>query len=245
MPAGAGRAASLLPLILAGLLAGVSYWLELASRAPAGANDGKSRHDPDYFVENFEVRRFDPEGKLQHTLFASLMRHYPDDDTTVVLAPDLTYHRVPPTRVTAREAHISSEGKHVQLIDDVRIVRGAAGGKPETVLTTARLDVVPDDETASNNVPVTITQGLSRINGSALRADNKSATYVLEGPVRGIFHRDSGAMRAPSPRIEGPADSQPVVKAQPKAKPVKKARPVKKTSPGARKKSKPQTKPQP
>lgn len=177
------------PLLLAGLLAGMTYWLDIASRPPSGARDGKSRHDPDYLVEDFVVQRFGAEGNLQHTLRAASMRHYPDDDSTIVVDPDLTWHRSPVTHITAREAQLDSEGKYVQLIDDVRIVRTGLQGNSDTVLTTTRLDIWPDDEIASNAVPVTIVQGRSRVDGSRLSANNKTATYVLSGPVDGLFHQ--------------------------------------------------------
>lgn len=224
-------AAALFPLLVVGLLAGMSYWLELASRVPPGKDDGKSRHDPDYIVEKFEVRRFDPQGNLQHTVVADLMRHYPDDDTTVVLAPRLTYHRAPPTQIAAREAHVSSKGEHVELIDDVRVTRVGQAGKPDTELTTARLDAWPDDEIARTDRPVTIKQGQTHVDGSGLSVDNKTSIYVLEGPVRGVFFRDGGA----------PARAQPAVTPQPTTPPVTKPAPTakKKTKPAAKRPAKP------
>ena len=217
-------AAALFPLLIVGLLAGMSYWLELASRAPMGKDDGKSRHDPDYIVERFEVRRFDPQGNLQHTVIADQMRHYPDDDSTVVLAPRLTYHRERPTQIDAREAHVSSKGEHVELIDDVRVTRTGQAGKPNTVLTTSRLDVWPDDEIARTDRPVKITQGQTHVDGSGLSADNKTSLYVLEGPVRGVFFKDGGSPARAQPTAAPPPKAAPVTK--PAAKAKKKARPA-------------------
>lgn len=226
MRAGAGRAATLFPLLLAGLLAGMTYWLEITSRPPTDARDGKSRHDPDYFVEDFTVQRFGPEGILQHTLHAASMRHYPDDDSTIIVAPDLIWHRTPVTRITAREAQLDSEGKHAQLIDDVRIVRAGIQGRPETVLTTSRLDIWPDDERASSAVPVSIVQGRSRVDGSRLQADNKTATYVLSGPVDGLFHRAATAPARPAtPAPEAKTAAKAIPKAKSKAKSRTKAKP--------------------
>lgn len=237
MRSGAGRAATLFPLLLAGLLAGMTYWLDITSRPPPGARDGKSRHDPDYLVEHFTVQRFGPEGNLQHTLHATSMRHYPDDDSTTVVAPDLTWHRLPVTHITAREAQLDSEGKHVQLIDDVRIVRTGLQEKPGTVLTTTRLDIWPDDEIASNAVPVTIVQGRSRVDGSRLHADNRTATYVLSGPVDGLFHRIAAA---PANQVASvPASPGPSVK--PAAKPTKKSKAQAKSKAKSRTKPKPRS----
>jgi len=205
-------AATLFPLVIVGLLAGMTFWLDQATRPPAATSDGKSRHDPDYIIENFSVRRFDPAGALQHTLHAASMHHYPDDDSTVIQSPQITWHRQPPTLITAREARLDSAGKHVQLIGDVRVTRGGVGDKPATVLTTARLDVFPDDELATSNAPVTIDQGRSNISGGGLSANNKTSIYVLEGPVYGIFDRAAG--RAPDVAI-----AKPKPKPQPKPQP--------------------------
>ncbi|MBA3031895.1 MAG: LPS export ABC transporter periplasmic protein LptC [Gammaproteobacteria bacterium] len=222
MPSRFNPTATLFPLIIVGLLAGMTFWLEQAARPLAITDDGKSRHDPDYIIENFEVRRFDPEGALQHTLRAEIMRHYPDDDSTVIGSPHLTFHRQPPTLITAREARLDGEGKHVQLIDDVRVRRNGLGGNPDSVLTTARLDAFPDDELATSDVPVTIEQGRSNISGGGLSADNKTSIYVLEGPVYGIFHRATGRTSAAT---QLPAAEKPESKPKPKPKPKPKSKP--------------------
>ncbi|MHB1358833.1 MAG: LPS export ABC transporter periplasmic protein LptC [Rhodocyclaceae bacterium] len=208
----------LLPLIIVGLLAGATFWLEQATRPTAAVSDVNTRHDPDYIIENFSVRRFDPAGALQHTLHAASMRHYPDDDSTVIQSPQLTWHRQPPTLITAREARLDSAGKHVQLIGDVRVTRGGLGDKPATVLTTAHLDVFPDDELATSKVPVVIAQGRSNISGGGLSANNKTSIYVLAGPVYGIFDRAPGravdaaparAVSKPKPNSQSKPQPQP------------------------------------
>jgi lipopolysaccharide export system protein LptC len=189
----ANPVATLFPLLLLGMLAGLTYWLDLASRAPTGTDDGKSRHDPDYIVTQFLAKRFDTEGNLQHTLTAEELRHYPDDDSSEITLPHLIYHRAPVTTISARTAQISSKGEHVQLIDEVRIVRSGSADKPDGVLTTARLDTWPDAEIAKSSHPVTMTQGPSSIRGSGFSIDNTLSYFVLEGPVNGIFFRKDKA----------------------------------------------------
>lgn len=210
MTARVNPVASLFPLLILGLLAGLSYWLELASRAPVTAATGHTRHDPDTLVYGFEIRRFDAEGRLQHTLRAAEMRHYPDDDSTEVIAPRLVYHRNPPTEIEAARALVSGRGERVSLRDDVRVRRGATGDRPATELTTAALDVWPEDEIARSDAPVTITQGASRIQGAGgLEADHKNQRYVLAGPVSGVFVRPPRAAASPSPLVRVPQADRP------------------------------------
>lgn len=211
--------AALFPLLLLGLLAGLTYWLDLASRQEDAGGDGRLRHDPDFIVERFEIRRFGEDGRLQHTLRADDMRHYPDDDTTHVLSPHLTYHREPPTFVSARAARLDGKGERVQLAGGVRVTRSGLNGKPDTVMTTESLDVFPEEETARSQSPVTIVQGRSQLAGSAMTADNAKAFYTLEGPVRGIFHRRASSSQAAPPPAAQPRAAKPRTKAKPQAQP--------------------------
>lgn len=183
------RAASLFPLAMLVLLAALTFWL---NRVIQGDNPrGPLRHDPDYWVERFEVRRFDAEGKLQHTVVADNLLHYPDDDTTIVATPHITYHQKPPTEIFARMAYIGKDGKEVDLVDNVRVVRHSAeAGAPSTVLETRTLKVFPDSEKGHTRDPVVITQGKSIMNGSGLDIDNRSGISVLYGRVTGTLHRN-------------------------------------------------------
>ena len=217
-------ATTLFPLLLAGLLAAMTFWLERAVRPPMTGMDGKTRHDPDYLIDKLTVRRYGPEGLLQHTLHADHMRHFPDDDSTLVLKPKLTYHRSPETHVSAQKAYLDSGATHIKLVDDVVITR-AGINKPATVLNTQVLEAFPDEETASTDAPVTITQGQSKVHGSGLRADNKISQYVLTGPVNGIFHRNSATPASVSspPSKAAPAVIKPKTAKRPKStKPAKK-----------------------
>jgi lipopolysaccharide export system protein LptC len=188
------RAALLAPLMLMILLAGITYWINQIVQA-----DGQRkplRHDPDYIITDFNVRRFDVNGILQHTLIADKMVHYPDDDTSVVTSPHLINHRQPVTEIFARQGLVGTQAKQIDFVDDVRVVRqGATGQALATVMETRLLTVFPDDEIGHTLTPVTITQGKSIITGNRLELNNKSGIAVLIGRVTGTLYRN----QTPSP----------------------------------------------
>lgn len=169
------------------LLAALTFWL---SRVVEGDKPrAPQRHDPDYSVERFEVRRFDLGGTLQHTLTGEKLIHYPDDDTTIVTTPRVTYHQSAPTEISARVAFIGADGKEVDLVDDVSLVRySAAGDTATTHLETRSLKIFPDEERGLTPDPVTITQGRSVIRGRGMEIDNKTGISVLRGRVNGTLH---------------------------------------------------------
>ncbi len=189
-------AAPLFPLFLLTLLAGGTFWLDRTSRFETAAHDGKQRHDPDFIVEHFETRRFSPEGRLQHTLDASIMRHYPDDDTTEIGTPSLMYYaRTPPTHLEARRAWVSKDGKEVRLLDHVRMTRPASKDQPELTATSNELRVFPDDEIARTQTPVTLVNGLTTLQGNGLEANNRNQSFILTGQVRGLMNRPASRIK--------------------------------------------------
>jgi lipopolysaccharide export system protein LptC len=183
------RSFTLLPLLIIAVLAGFTYWLNQFILA-----DGKPRvvrHDPDYIISNFNVRRFDVNGQLQHSLVADKMMHYPDDDTSIVINPHLINHRQPQTDIFAQQALVGKDAKEIDFVNDVRVVRQGTVAKPiPTVMKTRLMKVFPDDETAHTLTPATITQGKSIIEGSSLEVNNKTGISVLHGRVTGTLYRN-------------------------------------------------------
>lgn len=181
------RITAFAPLALMALLAGLTYWI--SQIAQTDDTRKAERHDPDYIITNFNVRRFDPNGALQHTLIADRMEHYPDDDTSVVTKPRLINHRQPITEISARLALVAKQSEQIEFVDDVRVVRqGDAKSPLPTVMTSRLLTVFPDDERGHTLTPVTITRGNSVVRGSRLDLDNKTGIAVLRGRVTGTLY---------------------------------------------------------
>lgn len=182
---------ALFPVILLGLLAGLTYWLEKATTAQEATRRANARHDPDYMVDRFTVQRFGESGNLVQSLTAERMVHFPDDNSTQVSRPNLTYFNgSEPTRVTAQEANLSQDGKEVRLKGAVKVVRTNAGGHPATIIETPALTVYPDEQRATGTAPVTITRGRDVISGGGIDYLGKDRTAQLHGRVRGVFMKD-------------------------------------------------------
>ncbi len=212
--------AGVVPVAVVALFAALTFWLERATHQEE-RRDGRNRHDPDYIVDNFTLRRFNTDGVLQHTLVANRMTHFADDESTEVAKPRLTYHRTPPLHITSETAWLDKDGKHVRLHDNVRILRESLDERPPTEIRTSVLHVVPDDELAHTDVPVKIIQGLTVLNGTGLESSNKSQISVLFGRTDGIIYNKQSNQAPSSNEIQpskAPAASPPVV-----SKPVRPA----------------------
>ncbi|MGH8648914.1 MAG: LPS export ABC transporter periplasmic protein LptC [Burkholderiales bacterium] len=133
------------PLLLAGILAAVTFWLDRFAQGPASAPLGPSRHDPDYIVDKLSAVHMGKSGSVSYSLSAAKMVQYPDDDATLLTSPRLISYASSKATVTitSSEGVVSSKGEHVYFQDDVRVTRAPQEGSGELVMRTSFLHVAP------------------------------------------------------------------------------------------------------
>jgi len=184
-----GRASSLFPLLLILALAAASYWLERAARGPEYDRTGKSRHDPDFLAEDFSIVKMNAAGKPEYTLSAERMLHYPDDESTSVLAPHLVQFRenAMPIVIRADRGLVSKNGDEANFYGNVLVVREAGKGQNELRVETEHLQAIPDRDLARTDNAVVITEGRSRLTGTGMDVNNKTRQFALRSQVRGTF----------------------------------------------------------
>lgn len=183
------RGYSLFPITLMVLLVGLTTWLQHATELDQPRNDGKQRHDPDFTAENFTVRQLDAEGNVKYSLTGSSMVHFADDESSEITAPRLTYlASPPPLHLQSKWARVSKDGETVDLHEDVFGRREATADEAEVTFRTTVLRVIPDDQFATTDAPVTITQGPSVIKGTGLDADNLKRLFILRERVTSTIH---------------------------------------------------------
>jgi lipopolysaccharide export system protein LptC len=183
------RVSSLFPLLLMLALAAASFWLERAVQAPALDQSGRMRHDPDFIAEDFGITKMDATGKPEYVLSAARMVHYPDDDSTDIVAPRLVQRNDDnaPIVIRADRGQISSRGEDAKLYGNVVVVREASQGRSEMRVQTEYLQVFPDHDLARTDKPVIVTEGDSRLSGVGMEFNNKTRQFALLSQVRGTF----------------------------------------------------------
>jgi lipopolysaccharide export system protein LptC len=176
------------PLLLLAVLAAVTFWLDRVVQPPAAATEPRTS-EPDYIVDGLSAMRMDREGRIKHTLRAEKMTHYPETDMTLLLEPRfVTYgERHAPVVVTAKHARMSGNGENVYFEDDVRVVRAQEGDRPELVLETSFLHVIPEANIAKTDRRVTIRDTTAVVTASGLELNSETRVLNLQGRVKGTF----------------------------------------------------------
>jgi lipopolysaccharide export system protein LptC len=183
------RASSLFPLLLMLALAAASLWLERAVQAPERDKSGKMRHDPDFIAEDFGITKMGVTGKPEYILSAERMQHYPDDESTSVVAPRLVqrHDNANPVVIRADRGLITKNGEEANFYGNVVVVREAGRGQNELRVQTEYLQVVPDRDLARTDKPVIITEGRSRFSAGGMEFNNRTRQLALQSQVRGTF----------------------------------------------------------
>jgi len=184
------------PIVLAGLLAGTSFWLEHYVSSRAQLPNGRLRHDPDMVAEGAVQERFDAAGKRIYVLKTEKFEHFPDDDTTHATRPDLQHFGKPqPLQITADTALILGEGREIQLQGNVRGHRDAAKDLPSLGFEAPRITVLPDDERAFTPDPVHMTHGRTIIDGKGLEIDQVTGIASLNEVSATVFSKSQDNSR--------------------------------------------------
>jgi lipopolysaccharide export system protein LptC len=186
------RSAIFFPLVLAILLALVTFWINLTVEEQGPKIDGSNRHDPDYTMSNFVTTQTDVTGKLRYVLAAAEMLHYPDDDSTVLQRPRYTQFTInkPYTQIEALRGYVSSNGEEIELVDNVKVVRQAFEGKGEMQVLTEKLVILPNKELATTNSAVLIKQAPKTvIRAKGMVFDKKNQTIKLFNRVKVHYER--------------------------------------------------------
>lgn len=179
----------LFPLLLMLALAALTFWLERTVREEEGVHPSLRRHDPDYIVDKLTHTRYNAQGAVESTLVAAKMLHYPDDDSTDLVAPRLVQTKPNEPRVTlsADRGAVSQDGEEVFLYDNVLLVREAAADRPETRMRTSFLHLARGGSVIRSDREVVVTEPDRVLSGRGMEYYNDSTQLFLRERVRGRF----------------------------------------------------------
>jgi lipopolysaccharide export system protein LptC len=190
------RLAVYLPLVLMGLMAMTSYWL-VRNTPKLGDSEIEAppRHEPDYYMRDFSVKVFEPDGRLKSVIVGTEGRHYPDTDTLEIDQPRIrilgTEGRV--TTATAARGVINADGSEAQLFEKAVVVREATVSAqgvatPRSELQSDFLHFFANTEQVKSHLPVVMIRGSGdRFTGDGMGFDNLGRSMEINGRVRGVL----------------------------------------------------------
>jgi lipopolysaccharide export system protein LptC len=179
-----------LPIVLMALLALATWWLVKNTPVPGPEREAvPPRHEPDYTMTEFLVRRFAPDGALRVQIEGVQMSHYPDTDTLEIDEPRIVSY-APDGRQTvarAQRAVANGDASEVQLIGAANVRRGALGNEEAIEFRGEFLHVFAYAEKLRSHLPVWVKTGATELRADGIEYDHLARTLDLKGRSKATF----------------------------------------------------------
>lgn len=195
MRLGRDQLSTWLPALLMALFALGTWWL--VRNAPRMAEPQAQQpltNDPDYYMQQFSVRSFGPDGRLRNELTGAQAQHFPLTDIVQVQQPRLRTFDEQGNLLTAnaQRGEATGDGAELKLFGNARIVREAftapdGNAQPRLSFRGEFLHAFVDEERVLSDQPVELMRGQDMFTGDRLEYDKTSGIAQLQGRVRGII----------------------------------------------------------
>lgn len=134
---------NILYISLLGLIGLLGIWLQTEFIEEEVESNFLSRHDPDYYIENFTATGMDENGNRSFVLQAERMAHFPDDDTALLDNPHIIQYSPDsaPLHTYANSGWLSSGGDEILMTGKVKVVQEADSRSGGSTLRTKKLKI--------------------------------------------------------------------------------------------------------
>lgn len=161
-------------LLLLSALAISSLWLEYAIQTKTSIAHVFGANEPDYIVRNFTITRTNLAGVKQYTLWSIFAQHFPANDTTFLTTPVMHAQdaKQGDASIHSDRAVALAQGKQVNFIGNVVLVRDQHTLQGPLTLTTNYLEALPDEQIMRTSQPVVIVGQAEHITAGGMLMNN-------------------------------------------------------------------------
>lgn len=179
----------LLVLLIVLAIALISRWLLTSVETPTSRLAPESRHDPDYFLENFKLTIYQPDGAPAYYLNADHMNHFPDDDTMALKKIRIEYYGDDQHTwiTTSNEATAYQNIEVMYLTGNVQLQRQASQPDQAITVNTDSLRIDFPKKHASTSAEVKIIAKNSSIVAKGMDVDLVAGQLFLLSDARGHY----------------------------------------------------------
>ena len=176
----------LVPLLLLVLVA--RNWVEdTPTSAGAESTIDMQATQSDYYLEDFVTQKFSVDGALEYEVSGDTLLHYPEDNRSEIIKPDVTLHRPPVTwKVVSEKGLLVKDPEIFTLQGDVRVERTAHNQAVVQILTKD-LSINTQSNLLSTTGKVTIDAETWELKADGLQSSIDSGKLKLLSNVKGHY----------------------------------------------------------
>lgn len=149
-----------------------SYWLLNQVLEKPQSEEKVEFYDPDYYLEDFTTLSMNDDGTPKNKLYAVYMAHYPENDTSELLKPNMEIFRDDklPLYVKAEKGWVTGDNEVILLHGDVQMWENDEQGVRVLQVDTSEVRVLLDEDYAETDQYAKIKSNQTTITGMGMRA---------------------------------------------------------------------------
>lgn len=149
-----------------------SYWLLNQVLENPQEVESTDFYDPDYYLEDFTTLSMNDNGTPKNKLYAVYMAHYPDNDTSELLKPQIEIFRENklPLFVKSEKGWVTGKNEVILLHGNVKMWENDDLGNRALQVDTSEVRVLLDEDYAETDQYATIKSKRTTITGKGMRA---------------------------------------------------------------------------
>ena len=170
------------------LLSAISFWVSRSQEEDGPAPVAGLDPELDYVLRDFELQFFDESGQPTINMRAPVLRNDPRLQMGTVENPVVVLNQEDAVwDLTADLATVTADKEHVQLIGQVQVKRNEPATGNWVELTTREVQIEVTPQTATTDQPVSMFDGLNRVDAIGLELDMKTKIYSLKQQVKATY----------------------------------------------------------
>jgi len=184
-----GKFHYIIVLIVVLVIATLTYQLSTSFEQAQDTTDPNLRHDPDYFISDFNATMYDESGAASYLITAQYLEHFPDNDT--IEAKQIMVEYFDETKqvwqASADDAIGYENIETLLMSGDVKIKRKTQNPEKDLLLETDKIHFDFKARQANTDSKVKITGKNSTINATGMDINLDMGTMTLKSQARGHY----------------------------------------------------------
>lgn len=183
----------LVVLLALGVATAFSVWLSSRFDKDDDASIVPLADAPDYYLKDFTRTTRGVDGVVVSELRAESLQHYPDDDSSELVAPRMRFYNAAGEVWAVESERGWAAGDYAELVlyGEVFAWREDVNGARELEIETRDLRVLPPEQYAETDQPVAIWNATTRATGTGMRANLTDGRIELLSNVTTRFKQAS------------------------------------------------------
>lgn len=171
----------------------IATWSGIFMVRPSNPIAKQTSSLPDAYMLDVTATIMDMQGNPHMKIVTPKMIHYTSNDTSQLIAPQLTLYRqsLNPWYITSAFAKATQGIENVDFWNDVTVQHPADENNPNTVIKTNMLTVHPNKETAETQEFITMLQPNLTVNAVGMHANMHTGDIRLLSQMRGEYAPNS------------------------------------------------------